>query len=61
MPIRLKETVVSTGSAFRGTRARVPDYVQRAIAESAQRGKDAARTIEPGNREKHASQPSTLK
>ena len=44
MPIDLKETVVSTGGAFRGTRAQVPDYLQRAIAESAQRGKDDART-----------------
>ena len=61
MPIHLKETVVSTGAAFRGTRAQVPDYVQRAITESAQRGKDDARTIEPANRDSQTSQRNAPK
>ena len=59
MPIHLKETVVSTGAAFRGTRAQVPDYVQQAITESVQRGKDDARAVEPMNRDKHSSQQNT--
>ena len=39
MPIDLKETVVSTGGQFRGTRAPVPDYLVEAIADSVKRGK----------------------
>ena len=44
MAMDLKEIVISSpGEAVQLTRTEVPDYVQRAIAESVERGKRDAR------------------
>ena len=39
----LKEVVITSGNAIRRTRSEVPDYLQRAISESVERGKHDAR------------------
>lgn len=49
MPITLKERVVSQpGDAIHRTRAEVPEYLKRAIAESVQQGKADARATAAG-------------
>ena len=44
MPLSLKKVVISSsGDTIRRTRSEVPDYIQRAISDSLERGQHDAR------------------
>jgi hypothetical protein len=55
MPLSLKKVVISSsGDTIRRTRSEVPEYIQRAISESLERGEhDARQNVFVADRQDH--------